>query len=137
MRVNQGNTSERVPGDESAPVTPAPAYDMGRINASSGPPALALSREECKEEEKEGGGAGAPMMMAGAGGSGRAGTWAEAVAAAEETQLEAFARRQPIRELTPHLVEELEGEGGGFTLTVFRNNKQVRLLGGKDVLSRV
>ncbi|CAM9958467.1 unnamed protein product, partial [Ectocarpus fasciculatus] len=31
---------------------------------------------------------------------------------------------QPVRELTPHLVEELDGAGGGFTLTVFKYNKQ-------------
>ncbi|CAM9511280.1 unnamed protein product [Ectocarpus sp. 8 AP-2014] len=31
---------------------------------------------------------------------------------------------QPVRELTPHLVEELDGGGGGFTLTVFKYNKQ-------------
>lgn len=49
---------------------------------------------------------------------------AEAEAAAAMLMQET-ARRQPIRELTPYLVEELEGEGGGFTLTVFKNNKQV------------
>lgn len=51
----------------------------------------------------------------------------EAAAEAEAAALvKEIARKQPIRELTPHLVEELEGGGSGFTLTVFKNNKQVR-----------
>eukprot|EP00752_Nemacystus_decipiens_P018771 g16830.t1 len=48
----------------------------------------------------------------------------EEAEAATAALMQETARRQPIRELTPHLVEELDGEGAGFTLTVFKNNKQ-------------
>lgn len=44
---------------------------------------------------------------------------------AEVAVSQVAVRKKPIRELTPHLVEEMEGEEGTFTLTVFQNNKQV------------
>lgn len=38
------------------------------------------------------------------------------------------AKKEVIRELTPHLIEEVSAAvGGGYQLTVFRKNKQVRL----------
>ncbi|CAM9491072.1 unnamed protein product [Ectocarpus sp. 8 AP-2014] len=46
----------------------------------------------------------------------------EEAAVARLTEMSRAA--QPVRELTPHLVEELDGGGGGFTLTVFKYNKQ-------------
>lgn len=125
MRANQSGASD-VHSYDSILETPAPAYDMGHINPSAGLPTLSLS-VEYKEGEEEGW-MGFPGMMTPTGGSGEDSESALG-AAARENLTETFARRKPIRELTPHLVEELEGEGGGFTLTVFRNNKQVCLFG--------
>lgn len=130
MRSNKLNASD-VLGDESSRGTPAPAYDTGSISASAGFQTLSLSEQECKGEEKEGGGVGGLMMANTEGRDASAEGPALAATGGPTTEAElteAFARRQPIRELTPHLVEQLDGEGGSFTLTVFRNNKQVGLV---------